>query len=155
MTSWGLPTSDTTIDGLTIHWPTTGADGSSTLTDVEKHILKGLNSDWIEQSLKLVKESYGIDFNEDGATVKDITVTFEDDNTNNRLAAVGHSHDSNGKTNALTLIVNMHYYNNIDTRAKTARAPALPYILTARLRMNSPMLLWRLTLITLTHCPNI
>lgn len=113
VTSWGLPTSDTTIDGLTIHWPSTDA-----LTPAEEHILKGLNSDWIEQSLKLVKESYGIDFNEDGATVKDITVTFENDSNNNRLAAVGHSYDSNGKATSLTLIVNMHYYNNINTSSE-------------------------------------
>ena len=118
VTSWGVPTagSTTTIDGLTIHWPNTGASG--TLTAKENHILAGLNSDWIEQSLKLVKESYGIDFNEDGATVKDITVEFENNSTNNRLAAVGHSYDSNGKATSLTLIVNMHYYNDIDTTSE-------------------------------------
>ncbi len=117
VTSWGLPTlgGSTTIDGLTINWPTTGASGS-TLTDKEEHILKGLNSDWIEQSLNLVKESYGIDFNDEGATVKSINVTFENDSTNNRLAAVSHMYNpATGNATSLTLIVNMHYYNTIDT----------------------------------------
>ena len=80
VSSWGLPTSATTIDGLTITWPTADADGNA-LTTAEEHILKGLNSDWIEQSLKLVKESYGIDFNDPDATIKTISVNFFNSNT--------------------------------------------------------------------------
>lgn len=116
VSSWGVPTagSTTTINGLTIHWPTEGVT-AGTLSTQEEHILAGLNSDWIEQCTNLVKESFGIDFTEEGASVHDISVTFENNSSNNRLAAVGHSYNpATGKATDLTLIVNMHYYDNID-----------------------------------------
>ena len=100
VSSWGLPTSDTTINGLTIHWPTAGADGS-TFTAAEQHILKGLNSDWIEQCINLVTESFGLSFTDDGTSVNEISVTT-----------------STGKAESLTLIVNMNYYNAIDTTSE-------------------------------------
>lgn len=82
------------------------------MSAAEKHILAGLNSDWIEQSLKLVKESYGIDFNTDGATVKEIDVAFENNSTNGWLAYVSSS------SSYLKLTVNMYYYNDIDTNSE-------------------------------------
>ena len=118
VSSWGLPTSDTTINGLTIHWPTAGANGS-TFTAAEKHILKGLNSDWIEQCINLVTESFGLSFTDDGTTVNEIDVTFENNSSNNRLAAVEHSYSlSTGKATSLTLIINMNYYDAIDTTSE-------------------------------------
>ncbi|MBQ3452058.1 MAG: flagellin, partial [Selenomonadaceae bacterium] len=125
VSSWGLPTSATTIDGLTITWPTADADGT-TLTTAEEHILKGLNSDWIEQSLKLVKESYGIDFNDPDATIKTISVNFFNSNTTtdpdlqshgSSLAFVRHW-SSGGNATKLELYVNMKYYNSIDTSSE-------------------------------------
>ena len=127
VTSWGLPTagSTTTIEGLTIHWPTEGVDAnnapSGTLSPAEKQILKGLNSDWTEQCLKLVKKSYGIDFNDPNATVKDISVKFYDstnvtpadpDYPDSALAFVRHWSQA-GKATKLELAVNMKYYNTI------------------------------------------
>ena len=115
VTSWGVPTagSTTTIAGLTVHWPTRGVNG--TLSDAEKHILAGLNSDWINQSLQLVKDSYGIDFNETGTSTKDIYVKFEETN-NTALAYVTSRYStSTGKTTNLDLVVNMKYYKDIDT----------------------------------------
>ena len=63
---WVVPTrgSSKTIRGLTVQFPTSGASGS--LSVVEKHILAGLNSVWIEQSLILIEKSFGLDFNEEG-----------------------------------------------------------------------------------------
>ena len=112
VTSKGLPTlgSVTTINGLNVHWPTSGISGA--LTAAEKHILEGLNSDWIEQSLKLVKDTYGIDFNERDATVRDINVKFE--STNNNALAYVTSTSVGSQTTKLDLVVNMHYYNDID-----------------------------------------
>ena len=125
VSSWGIPTagSSTTIDGLTIKWPTEGAT-TGTLTNAEKHILAGLNSDWIKQSLNLVKESYGIDFNSDGATVKDINVEFYDSDKftdkyhpANALAFVKNL-SPGGKATQLDLVINMKYYNDIKTNSE-------------------------------------
>ena len=93
VSSWGLPSGSTTIEGLTLNWPTEGVDDngdpSGTLSEAEKQILRGLNSDWTEQCLKLVKKSYGIDFNDPNASIKDISVIFNNDN-DNTLAYVRH-----------------------------------------------------------------
>ncbi|MBR4382269.1 MAG: flagellin [Selenomonadaceae bacterium] len=112
VTSNGVQTlgSVTTINGLNVHWPTSGVSG--TLTAAEEHILAGLNSDWIEQSLKLVKDTYGIDFNERGATVRDINVKFE--STNNNALAYVTSTSVGSQTTKLDLVVNMYYYKDID-----------------------------------------
>ncbi len=120
-----------TIEGVNVHFPTRGLN--SRFTDAEKYILAGLKSDWIKQSLTLIKESYGIDFNEYDVTVDDINFKFEntDDDT---LAYVRHC-SSYGEINKLNLVVNMKYYNNIDMTSEV-RAKTHCYILTALWRMN-------------------
>lgn len=115
VTSKGVPTGSTTINGLKINWPSRGTNGTS-LSSAEEHILKGLNSDWIEQAVKLVSDSYNIDFSKSGTTVNTINVAFEDTN-DNTLAYVS-NRSLNGKTVALDLVVNMHYYNDIDTSSE-------------------------------------
>ena len=78
-----------------------------------------MNSDWIEQCINLVTESFGLSFTDDGTTVNEIDVTFENNSSNNRLAAVEHSYSlSTGKATSLTLIINMNYYNAIDTTSE-------------------------------------
>ena len=65
-------------------------------------------------------------FEDSGTTVRNINLTFENNSSNGRLAAVGH-HATNGKADALTLIVNMHYYNAMidnDPNGKTTTAGA-------------------------------
>lgn len=119
--SWTVPTpgSYTTIDGLTVHWPTTGANGNP-LSAAEQHIMAGLNSEWIQQSLNLLEETYGINFNEKDTTCKDIDLVFEDNSTGNALAYVTTS-------NPLQLTVNMHYYNDIDTTSEDGKlVPSSP-----------------------------
>ncbi len=117
VSSWGVPTagSITTINNLRVHWPRTGTQGA-TFTDAEKHILAGLNSNWIEQSLNLVQETYGLDFNDDNTTVKDIYVQFKQEN-NDYLAYVSSSAGLNGKTVYLSLNVNMKFYADIDPQS--------------------------------------
>ncbi len=115
--SWTTPTPGriSNINGLRVHWPTVGADGSS-FTAAEEHIMAGLNSEWINQSVNLVKETYGIDFNEAETTVKDIYVNFTQEN-NDYLAYVSSSAGLNGKTVYLSLNVNMKFYADIDPQS--------------------------------------
>lgn len=123
---WVEPTpgTTTTFEGLTVHWPTQGVDASGnpsgTLSASEKHILAGLNSDWIEQSLKLVKESFGIDFNDEGATVKDINVKFE--NTNDDTLAYVQHWSSGGQATQLDLVINMKFYDNVITTSADGKS---------------------------------
>ena len=110
--NWALPTpgSTTTIQGLTFHWPTTAYAANSP----EGFVLRGLSNEWMDSCLTLINESYGIGFTSSRATVKDIDIVFENEDSS-RLAAVGHSSNSaTGDCVSLQLIVNMHYYNAID-----------------------------------------
>lgn len=114
VSSWALPTpgSTTTIQGLTFHWPTTAYAANSP----EGIILRGLNGEWMNSCLTLIKDSYDIGFNKGTPAVKDIDIEFENDASSNRLAAVSHSYyPSTGKAASLTLIINMHYYNAISS----------------------------------------
>ena len=98
------PGSSVTIRGLTVQFPNFGSNGYS-LNNNEKHILAGLNSVWIEQSLILIKQSYGLDFNEQNATVKTISIKFED-NSDISIAAYVSVTSSYGKAISLTLVIN-------------------------------------------------
>ncbi len=100
------------IDGLTVTVP-----NQSTLTDVQKTIVRDLYNWWIKGALELNEESYGLTFKESGTSVRRINVTF--DNTvhaegQKTLAAVSYTYNaSNGKTNTLTLKIPMDYYSDI------------------------------------------
>ena len=111
VTSHGVPTGTTTINGLNVNWPSYGVNGTS-LSSAEEHILKALNSDWIEQAVQLVSDSYNIDFNQSGTTVNTINVVFE--NQNNGTLAYVSSTSLGGRTVSLDLVVNMYYYSDID-----------------------------------------
>ena len=115
VTSWGMPSdSTTTINGLTLHWPTTDESGGVD-EDKKNHIIAGLNSDWTDKCLNLVKRSYGIDFNDPNASLKDINVKFyNSDNltdSDHPATALAFVQLKEGKLN---LVVNMKYYNTID-----------------------------------------
>ena len=113
----GVPTGTTVINGLTVTWPTdTGYDaaGGDTSKEAAKKIATALQSQWLKNCMDLVTESYALNF-QDGATVTSMDVTFENNATNNRLAAVGHSYNtSTGEAASLTLIINMNYYTAMD-----------------------------------------
>ena len=113
VSEWTMPLygSATTIDGLRVIFPVVGADGEN-FTDAENHILAGLNSEWIHQSLLLIKESFGLEFNS-ASSINEIEVNFEEDSSNNNLAWVNWQFNS-GKATSLSLTINMYYYEDID-----------------------------------------
>lgn len=81
--------------------------------NVNQQIIKALNSEWIENSLELIKESYGMDFTEDGTTIAEMKVVLEEKGTTGTLAYVSYT-ASGGKADALELHVNMSYYKDMD-----------------------------------------
>ena len=121
--SWQTPDVGSTveIEGLYVTFPATGADGK--LTRAENFILAGLNSEWIAQSLKLIKKSFGIDFHATSATVHQIYVKFERSYGNSSFAYVSHS-DSEGKATSLTLVINMNYFAYIDLNKEDGEIPS-------------------------------
>lgn len=143
VTNWEVPTagSTTVIEGLTVHFPTKGANG--TFTDAEKHILAGLNSEWIKQSLLLIKKSLALSFNEN-SYVRDLTIKFENTELTSQLANISYTTLS-GKATSLTLTVNMHYYNDIDTTSEDGK------LITSSPRYDSAGYLDRTLAHELTH----
>jgi flagellin len=89
-------------------------DGSADVaTDVKQTIVKALNSEWIDSSLQLVKDTYGISFQDDSATQRDMVLKFVNKGAG-VLASVSWSQDSNGHAQDMALNVNMDYYDKMD-----------------------------------------
>ncbi len=80
---------------------------------VEQQIIKALNSEWIQNSLEMIKESYGVDFTEDGTMVNKMKVVLDNQGTTGTLAYV-QAITVGGKTTGLELHVNMDYYGTMD-----------------------------------------
>mgnify|MGYP002624841620 CR=1 FL=1 len=94
--------------------------------DVQKTIIKALNSEWINQSLTMIKDAYGLSFGEDGASVTNMDVQFTHEG-GTTLAYVSSSQDGNGVTKKLTMTVNMDFYENLnqtDVNGSTTTAGA-------------------------------
>ena len=120
--NWIVPEegSTVTINGLNVIFPSNGASGSG-FTAAEKHIMAGLNSVWIKQSLKLIKETLGIGFDSDTAFIHDVKVKFEDNAESYALAYIQPTYVQNVTTSLnekyltdMHLIINMHYYSDVD-----------------------------------------
>ena len=63
--SWRAPTTATSnFNGLTVKWPTLMSSDST--SDIKVAILSGLNGDWIDGSLELIEESFGMNLQESG-----------------------------------------------------------------------------------------
>ena len=85
--------------------------------DVKQVIVKGLNSEWIESSLEMTKEAYGISFNDDSTNVNEMDLEFVENpgaDQQNALAWVSFSGNAGEPANKLTLSVNMKFYDSID-----------------------------------------
>ena len=96
--------STSTINGLTVEWP--DASGDSAEAKAKAAITSALSSQWLKNCMDLVTESYELN--------RKMNVVVEDKD-NGRLAAVSHVPGaSGGRASSLTLIVNLHYYGNID-----------------------------------------
>lgn len=88
-------------------------DSNRAAKTVDQQIIKALNSEWIQNSLEMIKESYGVDFMEDGTMVDKMTVELKDDGNTGTLAYVECTTDG-VRTHSLNLVVNMYYYNDMD-----------------------------------------
>lgn len=109
---WRMPTSWQTRCSdynLTVDWTNTNLNNAA-----QVQVVKGLYTWWMDEGLRLIDNSYGLSFNDTAATVNTITVKFEDDDPDNYLAKVNWHYNGAGKTDELTLLVNMRYYNSID-----------------------------------------
>ena len=96
------------VNGLTINIP-------AGLNNVQQNIVNGLYTWWAKNALDLVEQSYGHDYRFDNpnASVREMTVKFVNDNTS-ALALVGSTYNvSNGRAVALSLRINMKYYNDL------------------------------------------
>ena len=123
--------STATIDGLQVTWPTqeeltavisNGANASSVY-----FALKGLNTWWIHEAIKLGTSSYGLSFTEPDTTINVIKVNMMYDDTGdykNSLAWVSWSYyTETGVTADMSLNINMHYYNDLLTSNPNGYAP--------------------------------
>ncbi|WP_303817294.1 flagellinolysin [Selenomonas ruminantium] len=92
-------------------------DGSNRMADtVEQQIIKALNSEWIQNSLEMIKESYGADFMQDSTMVNRMKVNLNYNPTpqqSGALAWVTHT-ASGSRTISLQLDINMTFYTNMD-----------------------------------------
>lgn len=101
-------TRTTTIDGLTVIWP------SGRLSSAEQLVIYGLNSWWINSALSLIEESYGMNFSETGTSVNTLQISFYNENSST-LASTSWNIDASGKATTLCLNINMYYYNAIQS----------------------------------------
>ena len=101
-------------------------DGAADHADTtEQTIIKALNSEWIDSSLQLIKDAYGLSFEEDGTTIDEITVKFTNDD-DNTLAYVSNT-SQGGKAIKLDLVINLKFYealNRDDPNGSTTAAGA-------------------------------
>ncbi|MBQ8697805.1 MAG: hypothetical protein IJ521_02240 [Schwartzia sp.] len=97
----GVPSGTTTINGLTVNWPTTGGDAA------KEAFAKALGGQWMKNCMDLIDESYEMNFQEPGTAVRSMNVVLDDEGASGTLAYV-----TTGSP--LTLTVNMHYYNSLD-----------------------------------------
>lgn len=97
-----------TYNGLTINFP-----DKDTLTEDQQIIVQGLYSWWMSGALDLVEEATGLSFKDSGATVKEITLGFEDKPSSGTLAYVTHWTEWSGECSKLNLTINMGYYAGI------------------------------------------
>ena len=96
------------VNGLTINVP-------SPKNTSQKNIINGLYTWWAKNALDLIEQSYGSDYRFDNpnASVRDMKVEFVDDNIS-ALALVGSTYNvATGRAVALTLRINMKYYNDL------------------------------------------
>ncbi len=111
-------TTEFTVNGLTFKLDSATYDPSS---ENQKYIVDSLYTWWADESLKLIDESYGLNFTEEGVTSNEIDVKFVNEAAS-YMAQVGsqyswiHQNDEIVSwTTDLTLTINMSHFENIDT----------------------------------------
>lgn len=96
-------------------------DGSADISNsVQDTIIKALNSEWLKASFDMVSEAYGLNFTDGMASVTEMDVVCKevtDPSLATALAYVTVTSDSvSGKATALSLTVNMKYYNYMNEK---------------------------------------
>lgn len=92
-------------------------DGSSDVPSAtpEEHIIKALNTEWIQNTLDLIKQSFGTDFLSTDSSAKDIYLQFYNQ-ADGALAKAGGYGPSGQKANEMVLLINMNYFESLDTK---------------------------------------
>lgn len=109
-------------------------DGSADAgTTAEQRIIKALNSEWLDSALSMAKEAYGLSFQEDETSIREMTVKFERGSSGGSggtttLAYVTSYFGSDGKTNKLELTVNMDVYDALAEHDVNGKAGSYPYL---------------------------
>ncbi len=106
-------TSSVTVRGMTLY----GIPPKDTLTEDQQYVVRGLISWWLNDALKLIEESYGLTFTEEGSTGSRLKMQFMDDDDENSdlLAYVSFDTDDKKIYEATTLCVNMANFKNMST----------------------------------------
>ena len=103
--------SEFTINGMTLY----GIPPKEMLTKDEQYVVKGLCSWWLRDALALIKESYGLSFDEEGTTNSRIKLKFMDDEEKPLLAYVDFADDGNRYVyEGRVLCVNMAYFKDMN-----------------------------------------
>lgn len=96
-----------------------GADISKSVQDT---IIKALNSEWLKASFEMIQDAYGINFTDGRASVTEMKVLFKNEGPGT-LAYV--TSTPNGDiTGALTLTINMDYYDDLDESSPDGQSPS-------------------------------
>ena len=95
----------------------------TSLSNDELYIWRALKTWWANESFKLIKNSYDYSFSDSDASVKNITVVFEENYAENYLAKMT---NSDGTKNRILTINKAYYYNfnNTDVNGKSPKGQA-------------------------------
>ena len=111
-------TTEFTVNGLTFKLDSETYDPSS---ENQKYIVDSLYTWWADESLKLIEESYGLNFTEEGVTSNEITVKFVNNNES-YLAQVSYDYtwrtlndEIVSWTTDLILNINMSHFESLNT----------------------------------------
>ncbi|MBR1580544.1 MAG: hypothetical protein IJ668_08620, partial [Selenomonadaceae bacterium] len=110
--------SEFTVDGLTIY----GIPDRDELTDDQQVIVKNLYNHWLKGGLDLIKQSYGLSYNEEGTTNHRLCLRFMDEEDGGMLAAVvaNPTGDDFKECGGAQLVINMAYFEDADAEDLTA-----------------------------------
>ncbi len=111
------PGSSEVINGVTIKYPSKGANGKS-LDNKEKQILNALHTWWIKEGLDLNKLSYDMDFNGSDTTCKEIEIQFYDAHDNTYANAAPNRDWRSSYIKKIYLNINMYNYDNLKSLAE-------------------------------------
>lgn len=109
----GVPSGATNINGLTVHWDTADtSSGTAQEQEAKKKILEALSSQWLQNCMNLVEESYEINFKQPGTFLHDLDV-YLDSATGTPDGTLAFVSWSGNTSDHMELHVNMDYYTTL------------------------------------------